>query len=122
MVKEGAEVAPGPTETDTRRATGLTTEILRWNEQRSLYGLLVVIVRASGMRGGVEIDFGMSSAEDTIIGGDRQIGLDAGEPAMLLPDFRSLRLPGGELATCAGPFFTAGGPRGPIPRGPEQAT
>ena len=57
------------------------------------------------------------------MGGDLRIGLDAGEPAKLLvPDFRSLRLPGGELATCAGPSFTAGGPREQIPCGPELAT
>ena len=123
VVKEGAEITPGPTETVTQRATGLTTEMLRRNERRSLYGLLVTAVRAGGMRGGVGIGFRMSSAEDTIIGGDRQMELDAGEPAKLLvPDFRSLRLPGGDLATRAGPSFTTGGPRGLIPCGPELAT
>ena len=76
-----------------------------------------------GMRGGVEIGFGMSSAEDTIMGGDLRMGLYVVEPAKLLvPDSRLLRLPGGELATCAGPFFIAGGPRWLIPCGPELAT
>ena len=122
VVKEGAEVTPGPRETGTRRATGLSMDMLRLNERRSLQGMLDTVVRAGGMRGGVGIGFGMSSAEDTIIGGDLQMELDAGEPAKLLvPDFRSLRLPGGELATCAGPSFTTGGPRGLIPRGPELA-
>ena len=75
------------------------------------------------MRGDVGIGFGMSSADDTIIGGERQMGLDAEEPATLLvPDVRSLRLPCGEVATCAGPSFTTGSLRGQFPRGSELAT
>ena len=103
VVNKGAGVSPGPRETGTRRATGLTMDMLRLNERRSLEGMLDTVVGArrmrggvgigfwmDGVRGGVGIGFGISSAEDTIFGGDLKMGVDAGEPAkILVPDFRS---------------------------------